>query len=151
MAEANAIVKHESDLESLISRADYYIKSKFLPDSVKTPEQAVLIMQKGKELGFQSLQSFESIDVIMGKTTLKPKAKLALARRTGKFWTKTIKDWEPIMNEKGELIDYETVIRGYRLQGNNIVEEDCRYTYSEAAAMGLTTKDNWKKQPKVMA
>lgn len=149
----NELIKQEeSNLERMKQAADYYIQSKYLPESVKSPEQAVLIMQKGKELGFQPLQSFDAIDVIMGKTTLKPKYKSAMARRTGQVWWKTIKDWEPVIDtETGQVLDYETVIKGYRRHGTEIIDEDCRYTWSEASAMGLVTKDNWKKQPKVMA
>lgn len=152
MSEIIKAEENNNSLPQLMEIASYYIKSKYLPENIKTPEQAVLIIQKGKELGFQPLQSFEAIDVIMGKATLKPKAKAGLARRTGKVWWKTVKDWEPMYNkETGELMDYETVIKGYRVQEGHLVEEDCRYTYSEAASMGLVTKDNWKKQPKIMA
>jgi len=70
---SDLIKQEESNLERMKGVAEYYINSKFLPESVKSPEQAVLIMQKGRELGFQPLQSFDAIDVIMGKTTLKPK------------------------------------------------------------------------------
>jgi len=74
-----------------------------------------------------------------------------MARKTGQVWWKTLKDWEPLLDEKGQVLDYETIIKGYRRHGTEIVEEECRYTWSEASAMGLVTKDNWKKQPKVMA
>lgn len=137
--------------EKALSDAEKLIKSKLLPDAIKTPEQAVVIMQKGKELGFQPLQAFDSIDVILGKATLKPKAKGALARKTGKVWWRTVKDWEPIFDENGELIDYETVLQGFRNYDGHITEDICKYTYSEAASMGLVGKDNWKRQPKIMA
>lgn len=137
--------------DKALADAEKLLKSKLLPESIKTPEQVVVIMQKGKELGFQPLQAFDSIDVILGKATLKPKAKGALARRTGKVWWKTIKDWEPVYDENGELIDYETVLQGFRNYDGHITEDICKYTYTEAAAMGLATKDNWKKQPKIMA
>lgn len=141
----------DPEMTKMLVFAESLLKSKYLPDNIKTPEQAVVIIQKGKELGFKPLQSFEAIDVIMGKSCLKPKWKAALARQTGQVWWKTIKDYEPIYNpDTGDLVDYETVLRGYRKQGDVIVEEDCTYTYSDAALMGLVNKSNWKQQPKVM-
>lgn len=46
------------------------IKSGFLPTSIKTPEQAVIIMLKGRELGIPPMQAFSSIAVVNGKPTM---------------------------------------------------------------------------------
>lgn len=146
------------DYNEIIDQFQKIINSGLLPASIETPEQAYVIMQKGKELGFNSLSSFDAIDVIIGKTTLKPKFKLALALKTGKVWTKTIKDWEPIYDEAKKIVDFETCIIGYRVMdatdsnGNSIInEEKVSYKWSEASKMGLSGKDNWRKQPNVMA
>jgi hypothetical protein len=66
--------------------------------------------------------------------------------RKGGVRTKTIKDFEPIKDAEGKTIDYQTIIRFYR----DGIEEDVSYTYSDARNLGLTAKDNWKKQPAVM-
>lgn len=55
-----------------LTEAQKLIDSKLLPENIKTPEQALIIIQKGKELGFKVMQAFDSIDVIMGKPSLKP-------------------------------------------------------------------------------
>lgn len=55
-----------------IDLATQWIKSNMLPTSIKTPEQAILVSTKGQELGLKPLESFEFIDVIMNKPTLKP-------------------------------------------------------------------------------
>lgn len=130
---------------AMLEQAQAWVKSGMLPASVKTPEQAVVIALKGRELGLAPMMSFEMIDVIMGKPALKPKAMAAMCRKGG-VRTKTIKDFEPILDAEGKKVDMETVIRFYR----DGIEEDVKYTYRDAQGLGLTSKDNWKKQPGVM-
>lgn len=129
----------------MLEEAVSWVKSGLLPASIKTPEQAVVIALKGRELNLQTMASFEMIDVIMGKPCLKPKGMAALVRKGG-VKTKTIKDFEPVLNEEGKRVDMETIIRFYR----DGIEEDVKYTYRDAEGLGLTSKDNWKKQPGVM-
>jgi hypothetical protein len=135
----------ESVQADLLVKAETWIASGLLPSSIKKPEQAVVIALKGKELGLETMASFELIDVIMGKPALKPKGMASLIRKGG-VRTKTIKDFEPILDEKGAKVDYITTIRFYR----DGIEEDVSYTYRDAERLGLTNKDNWKKQPAVM-
>jgi hypothetical protein len=135
----------ESAQSDLLVKAETWIASGLLPSSIKKPEQAVVIALKGKELGLETMASFELIDVIMGKPALKPKGMASLIRKGG-VRTKTIKDFEPILDEKGAKVDYITTIRFYR----DGIEEDVSYTYRDAERLGLTNKDNWKKQPAVM-
>lgn len=59
--------------QELLVKADTWIASGLLPTTIKKPEQAVVIALKGKELGLETMASFELIDVIMGKPALKPK------------------------------------------------------------------------------
>lgn len=129
----------------MLEEAVSWVKSGLLPASIKTPEQAVVIALKGRELNLQTMASFEMIDVIMGKPCLKPKGMAALVRKGG-VKTKTIKDFEPVVNAEGKKTDMETIIRFYR----DGIEEDVKYTYRDAEGLGLTSKDNWKKQPGVM-
>lgn len=140
-----SISQQINDQNQLLDQASVWIKSGLLPASVKSPEQAVVIALKGKELNMAPMMSFEMIDVIMGKPALKPKAMAAMCRKGG-VRTKTIKDFDPIKNEDGKTIDMETIIRFYR----DGIEEDVRYTFKDAERLGLTSKDNWKKQPGVM-
>lgn len=62
----------ESTQSDLLVKAETWIASGLLPSSIKKPEQAVVIALKGKELGLETMASFELIDVIMGKPALKP-------------------------------------------------------------------------------
>ena len=129
----------------MLEQAKAWVKSGLLPQSIKTPEQAVVIALKGKELNLQTMASFEMIDVIMGKPALKPKGMAALCFKGG-VRTKTIKDFEKVLNDTGAAIDAITTIRFYR----DGIEEDVSYKFSDAQNLGLTSKDNWKKQPSIM-
>jgi hypothetical protein len=59
---------------SLKEQATSWIESKLLPASIDTPEKAIVIVLKGKELGLEAMASFELIDVILGKPSLKPES-----------------------------------------------------------------------------
>ncbi len=137
--------------EGNMQYAQKLIESRLLPEAIKTPEQALIIIQKGRELGLGPMESFDSIDVIMGRPSLKPKSKLMLALNSGQVWTKTIKDWEDVTNDDGKVIDKVTTIRFFRRYGDVINEEDVSFKYSEAAQMGYLSKSNWKSQPNIMA
>lgn len=129
----------------MLEQAKAWVKSGLLPSTIKTPEQAVVIALKGRELNLQTMASFEMIDVIMGKPALKPKGMAALCFKGG-VRTKTIKDFEKVLNDTGAAIDAITTIRFYR----DGIEEDVSYKFSDAQNLGLTSKDNWKKQPGIM-
>lgn len=117
-------------------QANVLVKSGFLPAAINTPEKALAIMQKGKELGIPPMEALSSINVIQGKPSVSPQLMLALARRTGELI-----DLKMDANDKGATV---TVTR----------KGQSPYTTSfgvkEATEMGLINKDNYKKQPAVM-
>jgi hypothetical protein len=57
------------------------IKSGFLPTSINTPEKAVIIILKGRELGIPPMQAFSSIAVVNGKPTMSAELMLSLIYR----------------------------------------------------------------------
>lgn len=69
---SKGLSQQTEDQNQMLEQAIVWIKSGLLPNSVKTPEQAVVIALKGKELNMTPMTSFEMIDVIMGKPALKP-------------------------------------------------------------------------------
>lgn len=142
---STALATRNQEQSVMLEQAQTWVDSKLLPASIKTAEQAAVIAIKGKELGLAPMMSFEMIDVIMGKPALKPKAMAALCFKGG-VRTKTIQDFESIKNEEGKVIDKITTIRFFR----DGVDEDVSYKYTDAQNLGLTTKDNWKKQPNIM-
>ena len=59
-------------------QATMLVKTGFLPESIKTAEQALAIMMTGKELGIPPMQALRGVNVIHGTPTVKPELMLAL-------------------------------------------------------------------------
>lgn len=59
-------------------QAAMLLKSNFLPESIKTSEQAIAIMMKGKEIGMQPMQALGQINIIKGKPCISAEGMLAL-------------------------------------------------------------------------
>lgn len=118
-------------------QAKFLIDSGYLPKTVNTPAKAIVIMLKGREYGFATMQSFAYIDVIEGRPVLNPKgmASLVLQRCPGAVLDPTT--WT---NEV-------CIIRAAR-PGRAPIEFS--FTLDDAQRAGLTNKDNWRKYPKDM-
>jgi hypothetical protein len=75
----------------MVREAALYVESGFLPDHIKTPAQAVMIMQQGKELGIGPMLSLRAIRIIKGTPVLSADLMAALVlraiekHRAGKF------------------------------------------------------------------
>ncbi len=133
------IVPASLDMERwqvMVQQANVLIKSGFLPPSINTPEKALAIMQKGKELGIGPMEAISSINVIQGKPSVSPQLMLALARRTGELI-----DMKMETNEKEAVV---TVTR------KNQSPYTTRFGVKEATDLGLMSKDNYKKQAGTM-
>src|SRR5579859_6854378 len=120
----------------MTKQASVLIKSGFLPQAVKTAEQAIAIMMMGDALGVAHIVALNTINVIQGKPTVSPQLMLALVRRSGQLETFRCTDdgscCTVIMKRKGEPEHRET------------------FSMADANAMQLSSKDNWKKQPATM-
>jgi hypothetical protein len=120
----------------LMTQADTLVKSGFLPQSIKTKEQAVAIITMGQELGIGTWAALNGINVIQGKPTISPQLMLALINRSGQLEDMdidaTAERCVVMMKRKGRAPHTET------------------FDLKAAAAMGLTGKDNYRKQPAVM-
>ena len=130
------IITSESDFAVMQKQASIMIKSGFLPQSIKTPEQAITIMIKGRELNIPYMEALSSINVILGKPTISPQLMLALARRT-----KELEDIKITEDDKGcEVIIKRKNQSSYRSFFGELEADD----------MGLSGKDNYKKQAQTM-
>ena len=117
-------------------QATVLVATGFLPQSVKTPEQAMAIILTGRELGIGPMAALQGIDVIQGKPSISPQLMLAMARGT--------RELEDIQMETSEAGATCTIKR----KGQS--SYTTRFGPKEAAAMGLNGKDNYKKQPATM-
>lgn len=117
--------------EEKLKEAAYLVKSKLLPDSVYNAEQVIVIMQKGHELGFSPMASFEHIVVINGKPSLDSAAIGTLLLKAGVEF-KCTRYAEPV---------YEKDIRGedriYQLTQKDGVKKLRPATDEEIKANGI--------------
>ncbi len=118
------------------NQAEALVKSGFLPVAINTPEKALAIMQKGRELGIPPMEAMSSINVIQGKPSVSPQLMLALARRTGEL--------EDLQMDVSDKVANVTVKR----KGQSAYTTT--FGIKEATDLQLITKDNYKKQPGVM-
>ena len=131
----NAIVV-ANEWQAMKDQAMVLVKSGLLPKAVDTPEKAIVIMLQGRELGIGYMQALNGINVIQGKPTVSPQLMLALIQRSGELEDMAIADdgnaCTVTMKRRGKSAHSET------------------FSMSDASAMGLSGKDNWRKQPVVM-
>jgi hypothetical protein len=101
---------------------------------VNSPEQASAIMLKGYELGFSLSASFEFIQVIQGKPTLKPIGHLALILNNPEL--------------DGIKIDEKPDSCTVTMKRKNGVEYTTTFTLDDAKRAGLVKPDSgWAKYP----
>jgi hypothetical protein len=112
------------------------VKSRMLPQSVSTPEAAVTIMVKGMELGLPPMAALNGITVIQGKPTVSPQLMLSLINRSGQ-----LEDLQIVTSKDGATVTMKRKGRS---------PFSVTFGPNEALAMGLNTKDNYKKQAPVM-
>jgi len=133
----NAIVPiTPSEFEIAVSMARTLTASGLLPSTVSSPEKAVAIILAGRELGIAPWQALSTINVISGKPTISPQLMLALIERSGQLEQIAVTDdgttCTVVLRRRGRAAHTET------------------FSMTDASAMGLALKDNWKKQPKIM-
>lgn len=129
------------EYKMLQSQATDMVQSGFLPRAIDTPQKAMAIMLKGRELRLPPWVALSNIHIIEGKPTLSADLMAALVQRA--------------IDQKGDgeltsvpPTETEATVR-YRRWGQKQVQE---YTFSmkDAQAAGLTGRGPWKAHPKSM-
>ncbi len=157
---SKGITPENSTLETLgIAPNNFYKEieiaflSKLLPKEINTLEKAILVALKGRELGLGSMASFDLIDIIQNKPSLKAQGMLALLYKAGHSF-RIIKDFERIVDDNKKE-DRITIV-GFKRKGDLILEggepilKTASFLMSEATSMKYTSKEQWVKQPHVM-
>ena len=132
------IIPTESEIKTLASIGTMAIKTGFLPASIKTPEQAIIIALKGKELGIPPFQSFSQIAVVQGKPTISAELMLALI-------------YKNVQSAEINFIKTDNeacVIKARRKKDSEFSE--FKFTVDDAKKAGLMNKDNWNKYTAAM-
>jgi hypothetical protein len=127
---------NRDDWTVLREQADMLIKSNFLPQSIKAPEQAIAIILQGRELGIGAMAALQTINVIQGKPTVSPQLMLALINRSGQM-----EDMKMDSNGKAAVC---------MMKRKGRIPHTVKFGEEEAKALGLFGKDNYKKQPGTM-
>ncbi|HEY8562834.1 MAG TPA: hypothetical protein VIL74_20820 [Pyrinomonadaceae bacterium] len=140
--ENNQLAPSASEFAVMKEQASMLIKSNFLPQAIKTPEQAVAIILTGRELGIGTMQALNTINVISGKPTVSPQLMLALIERSGQL--------ENIVVKTHNSPDGTVAQVSCTMKRKGRTEHTEFFGTKEANALGLLSKDNYRKQPAVM-
>ena len=123
--------------QELKEQAEMLVSSGFLPNSVKTPAQAIAIALKGQSLGWDPMTSMNYINIIQGKPTISAEGMLSLIYK--KFPTAIINFTR--YDSKGCSV--EVTRPGGTPQSFKFDEED-------AKSAGLLGKGPWKSYARAM-
>lgn len=123
------------------SLATSLAKTSFVPASLRgKPADITAALLAGKELGMQPITSLRSMDIIQGTPALRAHAMRALAQGHGhKVW---------LVEQSAARV----VMRGQRREadGSYGPVQESVWDIPRAALLGLTGKEQWKKQPQTM-
>lgn len=124
--------------EQAVTLAKWIVDSR-LYSNVKNQAQAIMILAQGAELGLRPVQSLNLINVIQGRPALTAQGMLAVIMSSGQ--AKGI--W--VHESDAKSCTWKTIRRDERE-----AEQLVSFTIEEAKALGLTNRDQWKKQPATM-
>lgn len=140
------------------------IKSNYLPEHIKSEEQALTLLQFGKELGISPMQSLNGLIMIKGKITLPVRLINALLRQNN-VYVSTLEDclyvyqdgsksYLSLRDKEGKQIqhvDRITTLEFVRYYKNGHTQKEIvSYTWSDAKKALLTEKENYVKMPREM-
>ena len=125
-----------SQVHDMLKLGQILVKSKMLPKAVSTPEAAVAIMIKARELGIGIMEGFTSINIIQGSPTISPQLMIALAERSGQLE-------DAVWTDDGDTATCTVKRRG---RTANVAT----FSMANAADLGLAGKQNWQQQPVTM-
>jgi hypothetical protein len=134
------------DFNGILDLGDTLVKSRLLPEAIKTKEQAAVIILKGAELHIPPMQALETINIIKGKPTLAAQLMLGLAKQR-------------IPGFKASRVKSDAKICVWKFQRPGEPEHQETWTIERAARMktkeggkviALTEKFNWRTMPQTM-
>lgn len=121
----------------LKEQANVLVKSGFLPTNVNTPEKAIAIMMKGKEVGMHPMQALSQINIIQGRPTISAEGMMAMVL---KHYPDTKIRY---LQSTNDICEMEVVKPGGK-------PEIWKFSMEDAKKADLSSKDMWKKYPRSM-
>jgi 5'-3' exonuclease len=135
-------VSYERSLEPVGTGEAWNISKAFfesrLYSKFPTREAIFVTMIRGRALGLDVTTALDSIDVIQGKPTMSAQLMTALVQASPPCEYLYCEEATP---EKGVWVTKRR---------NNPKEQRKEFTIEDAARLGLSDKDNWRKQPATM-
>ena len=147
-----------SSVEDMKAWAIQAIDSGLLPNAITEPEQVMVIVQHGKELGLTPFIAIQNINVISGKPVLSSAMLGSLMKRRKIEWIWD-EDFVIIKKENGEVEvapdgqpNRRTTIHFYWKSSvtDRVMEAKFSVTWAQFVIAGLTKKDNWVRMAKNM-
>ncbi len=113
-------------------------KTSFVSTTLRgKPDEITGAILTGQEIGLEPMSALRSIDIIQGTPAMRANALRGLVQSRGhEVWV------------EGEPTASRAVVCGQR-KGSDRVQKSV-WTIDRAQRLGLTTKDNWRKQPEAM-
>lgn len=128
-----------ANLDQALALADRLAKSQLLPKPLQQkPQDVLIVMMLGRELGLQAMQSLRSVHVIEGRPSVSSEMLVALCLRHP-----DVCEYFILVESTDKRAAYETKRRGAQ-------PVKLPYTIEQAQRAGLANKDNWRKNTEAM-
>lgn len=148
-----------TSMEDMKNWATAAIDSGLLPHSITDPEQVMVIVQHGKELGLTPFIALNNIHVISGRPTLSSTMLGSMLKSRGIEWTWD-QDFDIVKKEGSDEAEVapdgapnrKTTIHFYwksKIQ-DKVMEATFSVTWAQFVLSELVKKDNWRRMPKEM-
>lgn len=133
----SALIQWARDAQQAHAVAQSLSKTAFVSTTMKgRPEEITGAILTGAEIGLQPMSALRSIDIIQGTPAMRAHALRGLVQSRGHdIWVEA-------------ATDTRAVVCGQR-KGSDKVQKSV-WTIERAQKLGLTSKDNWRKQPQAM-
>jgi hypothetical protein len=129
-----------NSLDDYFRYANCLIQSGITPRGIKTPQQVIVALQYGAELGLKPMQAMSTVMVVNGKPALYGDGMLAVAQSSG-----VLEDIvETVTGEGGAMVATCKVKRKGRS------EVVATFSWADAQRAALTGSDTYKKYPQRM-
>lgn len=135
LALSEAGIAAPKSLEEQLRIAQLAIKSGLMPTSLKTPEQVLLVMQRGAELGFKAHAAIDYLYPVNGRVRLTPAGAKALALQSG-----LLADYSERVDGVGDERTAVVIVQRKGIKTPTVG----KFSIADARRARLEKKDNWQ-------
>jgi hypothetical protein len=135
-----AVVPFEPEnLEDAVALSQKLAGSNLLPMALrKRPEDVLVTLLAGREMGLSPMQAIRNIHVIEGRPTMSAELMVAQCLR------------HPEICELFEMVESTAVQATFAAKRQGRPAKKLTYSLEDAKVAGLANRDNWRKSPKAM-